>query len=102
MNQIDVAIERTERALKSHSPWLREVAERNLQELIGKRIALLRPKSNRRGMPEAGNPTRTGSNILTGFLLALMVLGTVITCNEDSREKRDPYVSMGNYDGVAR
>lgn len=42
MNQNDRAIEATSRAMQSKNVWLRTLAERNLNELIGERTKAMR------------------------------------------------------------
>lgn len=52
MNRNDIAIEATSRAMQSDNVWLRTLAERNLNELVGERTKAMREGKGPRISPE--------------------------------------------------
>jgi len=43
---------------------------------------------------------RPWRELLIGLFVGILFYGVALSCQ--SNDRRDPYVSMGNYDGVAR
>lgn len=80
MSRIDRAIDITSRATASQNPWLSTLADRNLQELVGQRVTLLREgreQSARPKPPVSERPIETLNKRMDVIAVAVLVIVVV-------------------------